>query len=162
MDPQTISLMSKLREVCVWSTVMLTFGSIDTNIILHLGVCLMLLASRCTIQLMYANSFCLRVAHLYQWLYFYICVIKSKTYMKQEGVPLNTDIYWRSSDIVNCYSHVMTHMLMIIDHSKGYEQCWGVNYIERQTLPEVRHLLLLAFCKAHMFTCRVAWKVSQS
>lgn len=27
---------------------------------------------------------CLQVAHLYQWLYFYIYVIKSKTYKKQE------------------------------------------------------------------------------
>ena len=37
-------------------------------------------------------KFCLQVAHLYQWLYFYIYVIKSQTYMKQDGVPLNTDI----------------------------------------------------------------------
>lgn len=55
---------------------------------------------------MYANELCLQVAHLYQWLYFYIYVIKSKTYMKQEGVPLNTDIYGCSFDVLNCYSVV--------------------------------------------------------
>lgn len=56
-------------------------------------VCLMLLALWCD---MYENSCCLQVAHLYQWLYFSIYVIKSKTYMKQRR---NADIYWCSLSV---------------------------------------------------------------
>lgn len=54
----------------------------------HPRVCLMLLALWCD---MYENPCCLQVAHFYQWLYFSIYVIKSKTYMKQQR---NADVYW--------------------------------------------------------------------
>ena len=90
--------------MCLWSTVMLTVDSLGININPHLGVCLMLLALWCDIQLMYGNEFCLQVAHLYEWLYFYIYVFKRKAYMKQEGESLNTDIYWHPFDPFECKS----------------------------------------------------------
>lgn len=56
---------------------------------------------------MYENSCCLQVAHLYQWLYFSIYVIKSKTYMKQQR---NADIDWCSLSLWHLHMYAYKWM----------------------------------------------------